>query len=80
MNAKLVSKTKISNEFSIVSKNGRRFFYFRYTVAGKKRSMKLGEYGAMTVAQARKQALACRYQLDQGTDPPNHSAVRAFER
>ena len=69
--------TEVTGLKLLVSKSGRRFFYFRYTFAGQKRSMKIGEFGAMTVVQARKQALALRYQLDQGTDPQAQKAIQA---
>ena len=59
----------------LVSKSGRKFFYFRYRFGDKKRALKLGEFGAMSVVEARKRALACRYQLDQERDPQADTAV-----
>jgi len=69
--------TEVAGLKLLVSKSGRKFFYFRYTFAEKKRSMKIGEFGAMTVPEARKQALALRHQLDQGQDPQAHKEEQA---
>ncbi|MBK5966752.1 hypothetical protein CCR95_22410 [Thiocystis minor] len=61
--------TEVAGLKLLVSKSGRKFFYFRYTLNGQKRAAKLGEYGALALAEARKKALELRYQLDQGRDP-----------
>lgn len=52
-----------------VSKSGRRYFLFRYTLKGAKRGMKLGEFPAMTVEEARRAAWAARAKVDAGDDP-----------
>jgi integrase len=53
----------------LVSKKGRKHYYLRYTFAGRKRAIKLGEHGAIDVAEARKKAYAMRALIDNGTDP-----------
>jgi len=68
--------TEVAGLKLLVSKAGRKFFYFRYTLQGKKRAMKLGELGALSVAEARKLALERRYQLDRGEDPQLAKATR----
>lgn len=52
-----------------VNKAGRKFFYFRFTFNGEKRVIKLGEYGAMSIPDARKKALEMRADIDAGIDP-----------
>jgi len=69
--------TEVAGLKVLVSKSGRKFFYFRYSVDGKKRALKLGEHGALTVAEARKRALECRHQLDHGIDPQAEKAEQA---
>lgn len=53
----------------LVNKQGRKFFYFRFTFNGQKRVIKLGEYGALTIPDARKKALEMRADIDAGIDP-----------
>lgn len=69
--------TEVAGLKLLVSKSGRKFFYFRYTFDGKKRAIKIGEHGALTVAEARKRALELRLQLDQGRDPQTEKAEHA---
>ena len=68
--------TEVTGLKLLVSKSGRKFFYFRYRLGDRKRALKLGEFGAMSVVEARKRALECRYQLDQGLDPRGETAVK----
>ncbi|WP_200375976.1 site-specific integrase [Thiocystis violacea] len=73
------SDTEVAGLKLLVSKSGRKFFYFRYSVNGQKRAVKLGEQGALSVTEARQQALERRYQLDQGRDPQAEKiALRAI--
>lgn len=53
----------------LVSRSGRKFFYFRYTLRGSKRSAKLGEYPSMDVQEARTKALEMRAAINRGDDP-----------
>ena len=62
-------------EVGLVSKSGRKFYYFRYSLDGRKRATKLGEHGALSLPEARKQALALRQQVDQGKDPQAEKAL-----
>ncbi|WP_260674849.1 tyrosine-type recombinase/integrase [Comamonas aquatica] len=52
-----------------VNKLGRKFFYFRFTFNGQKRAMKIGEYPALSIVDARKKALEMRSDIDSGIDP-----------
>ena len=66
--------TEVAGLKLLASKSGRKFFYFRFTLNGQKRAIKLGEYGALTVPAARKLAQALRLQVDQGRDPQAEKA------
>ncbi|MDR3480342.1 MAG: site-specific integrase [Burkholderiaceae bacterium] len=68
------SDTEVAGLRLLVNRLGRKFFYFRYTFGGK-RSMKLGDYGVIDIAQARQRALDCRSQLASGIDPQESKAV-----
>ena len=63
------SDTEVIGLRLAVNKAGRKFFYFRFTFNGEKRVIKLGEYGAMTIPDARKKALEMRADIDAGIDP-----------
>jgi integrase len=63
------SDTEVIGLRLAVNKAGRKFFYFRFTFNGEKRVIKLGEYGAMTIPEARKKALEMRADIDAGIDP-----------
>lgn len=53
----------------LVNKQGRKFFYFRFTFNSQKRVVKVGEYPALTIPEARKKALEMRADIDAGIDP-----------
>lgn len=63
------SDTEVIGLRLTVNKAGRKFYYFRFTFNGQKRVIKLGEYGAMTIPDARKKALEMRADIDSGIDP-----------
>ncbi|MEW2974351.1 tyrosine-type recombinase/integrase [Pseudomonas fulva] len=63
------SDTEVSGLKLLINKQGRKFFYLRYRHAGRQRSMKLGNYGELDVAEARLLALKHRAQLSNGVDP-----------
>lgn len=63
------SDTEVVGLRLLVNKQGRKFFYFRFTFNGQKRVIKLGEYGALTIPDARKKALEMRADIDAGIDP-----------
>jgi integrase len=52
-----------------VGKSGRRFFQLRYVHQGRKHALALGEFPAVSVDQARAQALAAKARLAAGEDP-----------
>jgi len=47
----------------------KRTWYIRYRIAGKRRSMKLGFYPALSLAEARKSAITKLTEVSNGTDP-----------
>jgi integrase len=63
------SDTEVAGLRIIVNRLGRKYFLFRYTFNGAKRSMKLGDYPKMDVADARHRALDHRAQIATGVDP-----------
>jgi integrase len=69
------SDTEVAGLRIIVNRRGRKYFLLRYSFGGAKRSMKLGDYPQMEVAQARQRALDCRSQIATGTDPQAAAAV-----
>lgn len=52
-----------------VTKNGRKYFRYRYTFMGRKRSITLGDYGTLSIDKARIQANGITQTLAQGIDP-----------
>jgi hypothetical protein len=46
--------TEVAGLKLLVSKSGRKFLYFRYNLDGRKRAIKLGEHGALSLPEARK--------------------------
>ncbi len=52
-----------------VGTTGRKFFWFRYTYRGEKLAVRIGEFGALTIEQARAAAMQHRATLDQGGNP-----------
>ena len=53
----------------LVNKQGRKFFYFRFTFNSHKRAVKIGEYPALSIQEARRKALDMRADIDSGSDP-----------
>ena len=47
----------------------RKMFLFRFTQHGRKRALKIGEYPALSLPEARKKVLEWRADLDRGIDP-----------
>jgi Arm DNA-binding domain len=52
-----------------VAKGGSKSWLFRFMAEGREREMGLGPYPAVTLAQAREKAAACRAQRADGVDP-----------
>jgi hypothetical protein len=80
------SDTEVAGLRIIVNRRGRKYFLFRYTFNGSKRSMKLADYPQMDVADARQRALDYRGQIATGIDPQaiisepqaSHLTLRTF--
>lgn len=53
----------------LVSKQGRKFFYLRYTINKRKRGIKVGEYGPMSLVEARNQCNELKALINKGIDP-----------
>ncbi|WP_029495870.1 tyrosine-type recombinase/integrase [Gluconobacter thailandicus] len=65
----LFSDTETKGFLVRVTDTGAKLFLFQYRYAGKVRRLKLGEYGALTIAQARKLAEEARGRVLAGGDP-----------
>lgn len=63
------SDTEVAGLRVIVTRKGRKYFLLRYTLNGAKRSVKLGDYAQLDVADARHQALDIRGKVANGIDP-----------
>jgi len=53
----------------LVSKNGRKFFHLRYRFNNRKRVIAIGEYPAVSIADARQRANEFKNMLSKGVDP-----------
>jgi len=69
------SDTEVAGLRVIVNRKGRKYFLLRYSINGSKRSMKLGDYPQMEVADARQQALEHRGKIATGIDPQREQAA-----
>ena len=63
------SDTQVVGLKLLVNKEGRRFFYMRYTINKRKRGIKLGEYGPMTLIEARSRCNELKASINNGDDP-----------
>ena len=63
------SDTQVIGLKLMVNKKGRKFFYLRYSFNGRKKGMKIGEYGPLTIQQARILANTQKALLAMGKDP-----------
>lgn len=63
------SDTEVAGFKVSVSKAGRKSFLLRYTFREMKRALRIGEFPATSLSEARKIALEMRGQLDRGIDP-----------
>lgn len=57
------SDTEVTGLRMLVSKNGRKFFYFRYTKNNRKKCLKVGEFPMVTLKEARDIAAGYRGEL-----------------
>ncbi|MCX7091988.1 MAG: tyrosine-type recombinase/integrase [Methylobacter sp.] len=53
----------------LVSKQGRKFFYLRYTINKRKRGIKVGEFGPMSLIEARHRCNELKAMINKGVDP-----------
>jgi hypothetical protein len=63
------SDTQIVGLKLLVSKQGRKFFYLRYSINGRKRGIKIGEYGPMSLLEARQRCNELKASINRGIDP-----------
>lgn len=63
----------------LVNRTSRKFFYFRYSFNRRRRGIKIGEFPATSLIEARQRANELKGQLDRGSDPQTEKArVRAI--
>ena len=53
----------------LVNKQGRKFFYLRYSFNGRKKGIKVGEYGPLSISEARALATTQKGMIAHGIDP-----------
>ncbi len=63
------SDSEVTGLKLLVSKSGRKFFYFRYCFNRRKRAVKVGEFPMMTIKEARQIAGRHRNNINLGVDP-----------
>lgn len=60
--------------------SGKKSFTLDYGPRGRRRRMKIGSYGEMTVAQARAEALRLKAEVQAGRDPLGEKRAATLER
>lgn len=63
------SDTQVVGLKLLVNKAGRKFFYLRYTINRRKRGIKIGEFGVMSLIEARQKSTELKAQIQRGIDP-----------
>ena len=63
------SDTEVVGLRLLVSKTGRRFFYFRYRFRGRKRALRIGEFPSVSVKDARQKCHEAKATLARDCDP-----------
>lgn len=63
------SDTQVVGLKLLVNKAGRKFFYLRYTINRRKRGIKIGEFGVMSLVEARQKSTELKAQIQRGIDP-----------
>ena len=63
------SDTEVIGLRMLVSKTGRRFFYFRYRFRGRKRVLRLGEFPSVSIKDARQRCHEAKATLARDVDP-----------
>lgn len=89
LNAVAHSGTGKSTEFSDstvvglkieVYPSGRKIWFFRYTFEGKKTALRIGEYPAIDLDEARSTALQYRAEIDRGFNPAHERRLKREEQ
>ncbi|WP_322003596.1 tyrosine-type recombinase/integrase [Paraburkholderia tropica] len=62
-----------------VSPSGRKIWYFRYTFDGRKSVIRIGEYSAIDLEEARSTALQHRAEVDRGFNPAEERRLKREE-
>ena len=60
------SDTQVVGLKLLVNKVGRKFFYLRYTINRRKRGIKIGEFGVMSLIEARQKSTELKAQIQRG--------------
>ena len=60
----------------LVHPNGSKYFQLRYTLHGKEKTLQLGAYPDMGLADARVAAKAARQLVTEGTDPVQNRRIQ----
>jgi integrase len=63
------SDTQVVGLKLLVNKAGRKFFYLRYTINKRKRGIKIGEFGPMSLIEARSRCNELKASINNGIDP-----------
>jgi integrase len=63
------SDTQVVGLKLLVNKQGRKFFYLRYTINKRKRGIKVGEFGPMSLIEARNRCNELKAAINNGIDP-----------
>ena len=63
------SDTQIVGLKLLVSKQGRKFFFLRYSFNKRKRAIKIGEYGPLSLLEARQACNELKASINKGIDP-----------
>jgi integrase len=69
--AREVSDSEVTGLRIVISSGAaqRKFFYLHYTIHGSRKKIKIGEFPAIGIQEARQQALEWRAAIDRGIDP-----------
>lgn len=63
------SDTQVVGLKLLVNKSGRKFFYLRYNFHKRKRAIKIGEFGPISLIEARQLCNELKAQINRGIDP-----------
>ena len=69
------SDTQIVGLKLLVSKQGRKFFFLRYSFNKRKRAIKIGEYGPLSLLEARQACNELKATINKGIDPQEEKSL-----